>query len=416
MKTWLGALAAAISLVPGVLLAESSLFPRFTSDDFKTLLHDHDIQSIPELVLSLPEHVKGNLTFLFESFSAQRAHLVFNDDQGEHSGVGSPRAILWDTQGRFFLTYNGFEKALGYNTVETMEYEESSRYPSFKFVSHVFPSRDKPGFSKISERVCQDCHGERSRPIWGEYPKWDNAYGSREDIVQPGEAANFARFKMLASKNDLYKDLLPSDAWENYPYKKDEDIRVMSESHTFRYRPNTRMSILLNRLNANRIFAILKSQPRYKSDRSRLASQFLGCAKDNSGIDLIRQYGLSLRDLDLRYTYNDPRYEQMDFSDSYFDGASTTNELLAAAILSELSEDVPQLKPLVHFKSLVRLYPSYYHRTEDAQFMAGADSLGLWIRTPFPQWQVKGKFRPKPTPVEADNVRRLCRELSEKVS
>jgi hypothetical protein len=120
---------------------------------------------------------------------------------------------------------------------------------------------------------------------------------------------------------------------------------------------------------------------------------------------------LTLADLDLRYPYFDPRYDQMAFSDSYFDGASTTLELLAASVLRELARDRPELAPVVRYKSLTGLYISNYHRQLDSEFMAGADALGLWIRTPFPAWQVNGKFRPRPNALEIDSVSRLCQWL-----
>jgi hypothetical protein len=375
---------------------------RFDISDLDKFISTQNPKTLSEVVAQVPDFVRGNLTFQYESFSLQPAHLWFKD----HSGVEFPRAILWDTPGEFFMTFNGDVTEDGFGSLETLQFLRDGKSRQFKYSEIQVDPRAHGALQS-----CGECHGEPSRPIWPEYPTWKGAYGSVEDIIQPDEAANFAHFRASAETNPLYSVLFPKEAWQNYPYKKDNDVHVTSESHAFKYRPNTRMSIHLNRLNAERIFALISNQAAYKKDRAQLAYYFLGCANDNAGWSLLEKYGVSARDVDMRYRYDDDRYDHLDFSDSYFDGASTFNELMAAKVLDDLFPDHPLLKENVILRSITRTYFSNYHKLLDREFMSIADEQGLWIRTPFPEWQAKVKKRPLPTPVETKAVLKLCAAL-----
>jgi hypothetical protein len=387
----------------------------FSSAHLDKLMAEQGVHTVSELVKVLPEFFQGNLTFVFESRSAQPARLVFHDSEGDHSGVTKPRALLWEPEGKFFLTYNGYPKALGFSTVETMEFVEAGAAPEFRFGGRIFPRDDAHAVAIETDKKCLGCHGGRARPIWPEYPRWEGVYGSKEDIIQSSEEENFKTFLSEARFDPLYRGLFPPNAWTNFPYKPDANVNVTAETHSFKYRPNTRMGILLNRLNVRRVFALLKLQSEFANDRPRLAYYFLGCDTSSGGWQLLMKYGLSAPDLDMRTTYYHDFYETLDFNDSYFDGASTANELLAAAVLKDLLESpdgkVGELEGAVQFNSLSKLYPSSVHRKNDAAFFAVADGLGEWIRTLFPEAQAKKKLRPRPTPSEADRVRELCVRL-----
>jgi hypothetical protein len=373
---------------------------RYSSEELETL--SAKSKTVAEVVSQIPYFLRKNLTIVPESKSVQESHLVWTGPNGtSFSGVSTPRVILWDTQGTFFLAFNGEPIAGGYGTLESMEYGNDA----FKFASL------NPDPKHFSTDTCSHCHGDNSRPIWGEYPRWDS-YGSFEDMVSGDEEKNLASFRASAPSSDLYRTIFPEDAWVNYPFKKDHTIVVGSESHTFKYRPNTRMSILLNRLNAKRIFAILSKNARYSGDREKLAFYFLGCDESRAGFDLLNNYEIYARDLDIRSVYNDPMYDKLDFTDSYFDGASTQIELLAARVLQDLLISKPELTEFVRFRSLTKMYSYGHNRRLDGEFLRAADDLGLWVRTPFPKWQLKAKKRPAANSFETENVQKLCKALS----
>ena len=380
----------AVAFLALAAVGDETRFARFVPGEIPARTH------LANYVAGLPDFVLRNLVLLHDSASAQSASLT--------SSNRAPRAIVWDTQGRFFAGFNGAPENPGFDQLETLQYDEAASPPRFRYGGYDFDRG-----TSLAEKSCLGCHGARARPIWDEYPRWPGAYGSREDLFAADEAAPYQDFRAGVGATALYAPLFRGELWDHYPYKYDPDTRVMSEPHTFKYRPNTRMAVLLNRLNARRVLAILKANPAYTEDRTRLAALFLGCLNADLGWPTLRPYGLTARDLDLRRPYYDPAYAVMAFDDSYFDGASTTNELLAAAIVADLPTGI---RGLARFRTLARLYDSNYHRQNDAEFMAAADELGAWIRTPFPEWQAKAKLRPRPNALDIDSVATVCRALT----
>ena len=342
----------------------------------------------PDVLRDLPAPIRQNLVVINQSASAQEATLLRPRE---------PRIAHWDPTGRLFLSYNGH--GLGQNSIEIMQYLDDQARFSFQNVTAQALTRDL--------RSCSACHGENQRPIWGEYPKW-NAYGSVEDIMQTSESAAYLEFRQHAGESQVYQDLFPQDAWANYPYKPDADVRVDARSHAFFYRPNTRMSILLNRLNAHRITARLRSASDYSARRPQLAAMFLGCFSDAKAQSILQELGLQIRDLDIRYPYGDSRYTEMAFSDSYFDGVATFNELMAGQLLSELTQSDSTVASLYLPRSLRSMYHSESHKDLDAEFFAVVDRFGGWMRLPFPAAHQKSKKRAPPNPIEVKNTERLC--------
>src|SRR5262249_19298254 len=147
-----------------------------------------------------------------------RSHyvLMFRSRSLHGSSFAHPRAILFDPEARFVVSFNGDAGQAGFTALETMEFDDSDK--SFKFREITFPSfapyfapraealgasKGKPGagaqgaakgepsearsanggvnISHPNPPRCLRCHGEPARPVWDTHPEWPGAYGERYD-------------------------------------------------------------------------------------------------------------------------------------------------------------------------------------------------------------------------------------------
>lgn len=241
-----------------------------------------------------------------------------------------------------------------------------------------------------------------------------------------------------------------------WPYRPNHLEQSSEASRAFFHRPNLRLGVLYNRLVAKNLFTVIASDAVYRAQRKMVAFSLMDCSfgeeidrqeralgqfqesaearletanmslGDRRAADhrilypaLLASIGLQVRDVDIRYTYANRRFNKFDegydrpnltsnimalgylryrdndynrvndapwYFNSYFDGTATTNELLVAMILADLAGDEPAYAELFSARTLQAKYQRFTSRWElDEPFFQQMDELGGWIPLPFPE-------------------------------
>ena len=284
--------------------------------------------SVDPLVRRLPVSLRSSWTALFESDSLQSA------------SVTRPRIVLFDSTTS--VAFSGQD-------------EELERW-SFDLGTDRFTfSSERPrgaGRAAAGAKACAACHGADPRPIWHEYPTWRGAFGSANDRLRGTEATQFAQFMRVRSRLSSYRWLRPgAAAGATSPYTSAKDP---ASERSFARRPNTRFGFIAARLNARRVARLLRESPHYKTYRELLLFTYNDCdwapseertraavvkalrrslRKANVAVGdmsprgrkvpfaaLSALFGVHMQDLDLRYTYDDPRSRALVFEMPKRDG------------------------------------------------------------------------------------------------
>jgi len=161
----------------------------------RKLLEGEDLRSIEALLARLPAPLRERHVLVYDSRSVQGASAL------------APRVLLYTPDARFVVAYNGDPGQAGYQSLETMEFDDGER--AFRFREVTFPEEGAQGravFSEANPPRCLACHGEDPRPIWDTYPAWPGVYGARDHAApDPAEAAALAAFVERRSSNPRYR-------------------------------------------------------------------------------------------------------------------------------------------------------------------------------------------------------------------
>jgi hypothetical protein len=146
--------------------------------------------------------------------------------------------------------------------------------------------------------------------------------------------------------------------------------------------------------------------------------------------DLLKVFGLEVRDIDIRYSYNHEGYANENATDkvmqvgyidgsywnSYFDGSATIDELLAMHLYETLSA-TPELRDIAGtVDSPDGLVVKYSRRAErfrfDKNFFEEMDRKGQWIPIPYPRERLDELHHREGYPARfATQHRNLCAKL-----
>jgi len=271
------ALTALAAFMPGLASADDE--GPFTEARLQALLQKspatgRPVDSIGELVPLLPEELRRNFTFVYDSRSPFKSGIT-----GEY-----PRVILFTDDARLVLTFIGDERQPGFDLLETMAFD----YEKTKFDLHAYllPAGERRSWRPSPEEArCARCHGADARPIFDSYPLWPGYYGSVQDTfprdrIGQKEGRNYAAFAAGAAKTGVYKDLTYPAGTPVSPYLdphlfKDNTIEL--DPKLFPYLPNARLGIALAELNRQRIYRKLSAGEGFAANEKRMLSMLLEC-------------------------------------------------------------------------------------------------------------------------------------------
>ncbi len=272
-----------------------------------------------------------------------------------------------------------------------------------------------------------------------------------KNIVQQKELADYKQFVASAHTNNRYAPLYdlanyqkymrdingnPAPFFTTFPYRQDVSTVPGDISRAFTFRASLRGGIILHRLQVQMIANKILTHPNYpKYNRfftfntmmcpvkspattpkllayQKDIQQILGApvkVRKNGLIDYAQAlaiFGLKLQDADMRYSATHPTgyanpsvditqpqhimefgYIDGYYFNSYFDGSATFDELIAAALVKNLTPLNPGLDKPAIYRNLTEKYgvPRFAARFAfDKEFFAEADAKGNWIALPVP--------------------------------
>lgn len=441
--------------------------PAFDKKDLVYLIaNDDKITQLDHLIPKLPGTFRLNFT-LKHGFkrNGERGHLI-EDKVSQSADPMAPRAILWDERTGFSVSYNGgLSTQTAPHRLDILSFDKKTK--TFLLEQIDFPIQSKSPHLTTSD--CASCHGPNHRPIFSMYPDWPSFYGSDNDeltgdkIVQQKELSDYIEFRQNVSSNDRYwplfdagnlKKYLGVEMYPTFPYRQNVSEESQAVSRAFTFRAGLRLGIIYNRMNVQMIADRIIRHPRFplydrffvynlmqcqpsQEGKKKLNSYFAAIKKDlklqpiirSNGLmdysQALRLFGFRVNDTDIRYSYNHSGYQNTDASEkimeigyignyfnSYFDGSATFDELLAAALVRNLTLRNPRLNNPKIYRGLTDKYQKFTDRFAfDKEFFAEADAWGKWISMPFPTSISQRHHRETFTPVLESHYKAVCFEI-----
>ncbi|MES3036676.1 MAG: hypothetical protein V4736_02105 [Bdellovibrionota bacterium] len=229
------------------------------------------VRSIEELVPLLPEELRSNFTFIYDSRSPFKKSIT----------PEFPRTVLFTEDGKLILTFTGNPALPGFNILESIKFDD-------KTSTFTLNAYDLTGAGREAETktTCTGCHGDDPRPINDSYPIWPGFYGSIKDTFPPNEEIgrtekkNFLNFMQTNAKAGVYKYLKFPEGSINTPYLDEKNFdaaKLQGDLNLFKYMPNTRFGMAITQLNRKRIFRKLMTSPIFQSRYKEFLRELLDC-------------------------------------------------------------------------------------------------------------------------------------------
>lgn len=150
------------------------------------------------VLAALPSELKENFVLVKRSRSRQRGSAEL------------PRILHFTKNTDLVVSSSGHDATMdrAANDLEIMEFDEKTG--AWIFSTIVF---DDNGISGLHKNVpmCKNCHGDRPRPIWGDYPNWPTAFGGSStgtEKMEGQELAEYEAFKALQPTHEGYRHLM----------------------------------------------------------------------------------------------------------------------------------------------------------------------------------------------------------------
>jgi hypothetical protein len=232
------------------------------------------VDSVSELVPLLPEELRRNFTFVYESRSPFKAAIT----------PQRPRVILFTDDARLVLTFIGDDTQPGADLLESMSFDDEQA--KFVFSAYLLPAAERRAWRPTAaEAKCARCHGADPRPIYDSYPLWPGYYGSVLDTFPRDrhgqkERENFAAFAAGAAKDGVYKDLIYPQGSPVTPFldpRLFKDNTIELDPALLPFLPNARLGIALTELNRQRIYRKLVMGPGFAANEKKMLALLLEC-------------------------------------------------------------------------------------------------------------------------------------------
>ncbi len=232
------------------------------------------VDSVAELVPLLPDDLRRNFTFVYDSRSPFKASIT----------PALPRVILFSDDARLVLTFIGDEAAPGADLLETMSFDDAQA--KFVLNAYLLPAAQRRAWRpSAADAKCERCHGADPRPIFDSYPHWPGFYGSVQDTfprdrVGEKERKNFVAFAAGAAKTGVYKDLIYPAGTPVSPFldpRRFKDTTIELDPELFPVMPNARLGIALTELNRARIYRKLAAGPGFAANEKKMLALLLEC-------------------------------------------------------------------------------------------------------------------------------------------
>ncbi len=354
---------AASAVVAGALPAAASGMDYPT---FARLIRERGVTSIGDALALLPAELRLNYTLVHQTGSIQQA------------SVESPRVLLFGTDAKLVVTFNGSPDESGYDKLEILAFDDATE--TFELRSIEFGST--VSFSEANPTVCTACHKTSPQPVWKDYGsvneksghgQWRGTFGQSHDFVPEELQPALLRFWAAAPEHPRYRHLLRDPESDLFPYQPSgEPFRWQH-----RFRPNNRLSRLFARLNARRIARVLGESELFRARQNLVLSWFLGCDEWREDPQLAGEIRRLFAErfpeaahpplhADLRSVRPEDRFVipfmleklftglevyQWNMSvvtppaNRYHEGLRTIDELIAARLLERLAAEDPALAP-----------------------------------------------------------------------
>ena len=224
----------------------TTLTDDLTAADVLSFVSANDIESVADLIQSLPPLYKRRFTLVFES-EALNAELVSRTH---------PRVVSVGAEARFILSWASNPAAP--DNVEFLE-QGAEQWDA----GVIDFSGDEPVLSRPA--VCSTCHGSLKRPIWGGYPNWVGTDGT----VDSAERAELAPFVSAARRSTNPR--LSALEWR--ARFKARSTETGNEAQFSGFGIGDEVSSLLSVRHAEVLFNRFKKQPGYTAVAERVICQ-----------------------------------------------------------------------------------------------------------------------------------------------
>jgi hypothetical protein len=242
--------------------------PPLTFANLKNRIERCGINNVEGVLAVLPESFRSSFTLMRKSKSAQEA-------SSDH-----PRAILFGTDARLILTFNGDPAQKGFDELEAIEFDDEAKRFDFHQISFNSILHSKPIFD-LDIHSCTTCHRSPARPNWEAYDVWEGAYGQVEDQIKIGskEDGDFQHFLKNFRTEGRYKYLIGPEGLRAPSIAVVAGDVPSSKATAFSVAtlPNFRLTFLLNLLNYRRIANEIKKTPNFETFKYAYYGALFGC-------------------------------------------------------------------------------------------------------------------------------------------
>lgn len=231
----------------GIFFSGNACAGTFDLDALLRIIDEKKLSTMEEVIPELPAELRSSFTLQFSGRGLQEASPMH------------PRAILFGSDAKFVLTFNGHPDQRQYDKFEILQFNEAEGV--HEMYALKFPiERDATGHAvrpMKNPRNCTACHGLPPHPIWDPYRTWTGIYGSNNDLLEGEELASFKAFMATRLESPRYSHLLPMAGSEVSPY------RFLPTQKSVQFRPNTRLGALFYRWNSVALAKRVENSPYY---------------------------------------------------------------------------------------------------------------------------------------------------------